>query len=83
LIAPPLGSKLCSVQIKNRANLSVESLAVIESELPCFGTLLEFVQWGSAERPPVLLLETIAQDEYTHDVVAPWRDGLTIVLGAT
>lgn len=83
LITSPLGSKLCHVQIINRANLPVERLTALERELPRFGTLQEFVIWGSAERPPVLLTETIALDEYTHDVIAPLRDGLTLVLEAT
>ena len=83
LITPPLGSKLCLVQIVNRANLPIETLTALERELPRFGTLQEFVLWGSAGRPPVLLTETIALDEYTHDVIAPWRNGLTLVLEAT
>jgi hypothetical protein len=77
------------VQIVNRGNLPIEKLAEIESQLPRFGTLYEFVLWGNAQRPPVLLVETIALDEYTHDVIAPWRalgapgDELTLVLEAT
>ena len=86
MITPPLGSKLCPVQIVNRANLPIETLTALERELPRFGTLQEFVLWGSAGRPPVLLTETIALDEYTHDVIAPWRargNGLTLVLEST
>ena len=74
------------MQIVNRANLPIETLTVLERELPRFGTLQEFVIWGSAQRQPVLLLETIALDEYTHDVIAPWRaqgSALTLVLEAT
>jgi len=80
------------MQIVNRANLPIETLTALERELPRLGTLQEFVIWGSAQRQPVLLLETIALDEYTHDVIAPWRapgardaggDGLTLVLEAT
>jgi hypothetical protein len=74
------------VQIVDRANLSIENLTALERELPRFGTLQEFVLWGARERPPVLLIETIALDEYTHDVIAPWYargDGLTLVLEAT
>jgi hypothetical protein len=83
LIKPLLDSKICQVQIVNRANLPIEKLTALECELSRFGTLQEFVMWGSSERPPVLLTETIALDEYTHDVIAPFRDGLTLVLGAT
>jgi hypothetical protein len=74
------------VQIINRANLSPESLAALERELPSVGTLYEFVLWGAAGRPPVLLKETVALDEFTHDVIAPWPakgDGLTLILEAT
>jgi hypothetical protein len=71
------------VQIVNQANLSSEAHAALNHEAPRFGTLQEFVAWGRAQRPPLLLLETIAQDEFTHDVIVPWRDGLTLVLGAT
>lgn len=74
------------MQIVNRANLPIETLAALERELPRLGTLQEFVLWGARERPPVLLIETIAHDEYTHDVIAPWRardDGLTLVLEST
>ena len=86
LITTPLGSKLCPVQIVDRADLSIEKLTALERELPRFGTLQEFVLWGSARRPPLLLTETIALDEYTHDVISPWRaqgNGLTLVLEAT
>ncbi len=83
LIMAPLGSTLSLVQITNRANLSIETLAALEGELPRFSTLREFVLWGSAQHPPVLLIETIAQDEYTHDVIVPWRDDLTLVLAST
>lgn len=83
MITPPHGSKLCRVQVINRTNLPIETLTALERELPRFGTLQEFVLWGSARRPPVLLTETIALDEFTHDVIAPLRDGLTLVLEAT
>jgi hypothetical protein len=74
------------VQIINRANFSTEFMSALERELPRFGTLHEFVLWGGAQRPPVLLMETVALDEFTHDVIAPWRakgGGLTLILEAT
>jgi hypothetical protein len=71
------------VQIVDRANLPTETLTALERELQRFGALQEFVLWGSAERLPALLTETIALDEYTHDLIAPWRNGLTLVLEAT
>jgi len=74
------------VQIVNRANLSPGAFAALERELPLLGTLQQFVVWGSRQQPPVRLLETVAQDEYTHDVIAASRgeqEGLFFVIGAT
>ena len=74
------------MQIINRANLSLETLTALERELPRAGTLYEFVLWGAAGQPPVLLKETVALDEFTHDVIAPWPakgNGLTLILEAT
>lgn len=59
LITPPLGSTLSHVKINNQANLSIETLAALEGELPRCGTLYEFALWGNARRPLVSLLEAI------------------------
>ncbi|MBL8171291.1 MAG: hypothetical protein JNJ50_24235 [Acidobacteria bacterium] len=71
------------MQIANHAQLTPAQLATLQQEMPPFGTLHEFVLWGQRQHPPVFLGETIAQDEYTHDVLARWRDGLWLVFGAT
>jgi hypothetical protein len=71
------------VQIINRANLSSEAHGDLERELPELGTLLQFVVWGGKRQPPVFLLETIALDEYTHEVIAGWRDGLFLAFSST
>jgi hypothetical protein len=38
---------------------------------------------GRAQTPPLVLAQTIALDEYTHEVIAPWRDGLLLVYSST
>jgi hypothetical protein len=58
-------------------------LAALEAELPVFGTLQQFVAWGDRQTTPARLIETIAHDEYTHDVLATFRDGLVLVFGST
>ena len=71
------------MRLMNRANLLPEALAALEQELPQQGTLLEVINWGLACRPPALVAEVVAQDEYTHDVVMRWRDGLVLVYDTT
>jgi hypothetical protein len=57
--------------------------AALERELPSWGTLQQFVIWGGLQNPPAILLGTIEQDEYTHDVIATLRDGLVLIFGST
>ncbi len=73
------------MQIVNQAKLSPEAHAELERRLPQFGTLMEFVAWGRRQTPPVLLRETVALDEYTHEVLSEWAEygGLFFALGAT
>lgn len=46
-------------------------------------TLEEVVRWGLAQKPPLLIQDVVVQDEYTHDVVIPYRDGLYLVYDTT
>ncbi|HZS03430.1 MAG TPA: hypothetical protein VFD58_01025 [Blastocatellia bacterium] len=71
------------MRITNRAGLAAEALTALESGLPEHGTLMEVVKWGNSQRPPVRIADVIIQDEYTHDIIVPWRDGLTLVYGTT
>ncbi len=71
------------MRLVNRANLPPDALAALEQDLPQQGTLLEVVNWGLACRPPALVAEVVAQDEYTHDVVVRWRNGWALVYGTT
>ena len=41
------------------------------------------MRWVLARRPPEALTEVVVQDEFTHDVVVPWRDGLYLVYDTT
>lgn len=79
----PGAPKLRVMQLVNRANLSSETYAAAAASLSSIGTLQEVVAWGQQQAPPVVLIDAIAQDEYTHDVIAPWGDGLILVFGAT
>ncbi len=46
-------------------------------------TLTDAVAWGLAHQPPLIVAEVITQDEYTHDVVMPYRDSRWIVYDTT
>ena len=48
--------------------------------LRTLGTVLE---WLRAQEPPRAVGELVTQDEYTHDVIVPWGDRLTLVFDTT
>ncbi len=46
-------------------------------------TLDEVVRWGAAERPALRVVDVVAQDEYTHDVVLGGTGGGFLVFDTT
>jgi hypothetical protein len=55
----------------------------LESELRNLRTLDEALSWAFAREPKVVPLETIPQDEYTHDVVFQCGEREFIAFDAT
>jgi hypothetical protein len=66
-----------------RASVSAETLASIEVIVSGQRTLEDVVRWGLAQRPARLVERVVVQDEYTHDVMIAWRDGLYLVYDTT
>ncbi len=46
-------------------------------------TLEEVVRWSLALAPPRLIARVVIQDEYTHDVVLPYAEGVFLVYDTT
>lgn len=46
-------------------------------------SLQEVVRWGFAQTPPRDVAQVIVQDEFCHDVVLPWRDGIYLAFDTT
>ena len=75
------------MRVVNRAELPAEQLAGIERELSGQQNLGDVMKWSLAHPAGVFMLTVIAgvvvQDEFTHDVIVPWRDGLVLVYDTT
>jgi hypothetical protein len=75
------------MRVVNYANLSAEQLAVIEGELSGQQNLNDAMKWAFAHSPgvfiPTVISEVIVQDEFTHDVIIPWRDNLVLIYDTT
>ena len=75
------------MRIVNSANLSDEAVAQIAAELSGQENLKDVMSWAMSSRPgifiPTVVADVIVQDEFTHDVIVPWRDGLVLVYDTT
>ena len=75
------------MRVLNHANLPSEVVADIAKELSGQENLNDVMKWAlSSPRGtfiPEIVAEVIVQDEFTHDVIIPWRDGLVLVYDTT
>ena len=60
--------------VTNHAGLSSELLAALETEVAQLTILQDVIRWGFSQTPPSDVADVVIQDEFTHDVVLPWRD---------
>jgi hypothetical protein len=62
------------VTVEDRARLDGAGLAEIEAAVALHRTLEDVVRWGLAHRPALVIAAVVTQDEFTHDVVVPFRN---------
>ena len=63
--------------------LSSQELAQLRAELQPLGLLQDVLRWAFAQTPPQDVRRVIVQDEYSHDVIIPWRAPLFLVFDTT
>ncbi|MCY1015543.1 hypothetical protein [Pyxidicoccus sp. MSG2] len=71
------------VPLSDLSGLPAEQRAALERELAPLTLLQDVVRWGFAHTPPRDVAEVVVQDEFTHDVVVPWKDGRYLVFDTT
>jgi hypothetical protein len=75
------------MRVISHANLSPEEIAQIERELSGQQNLNDVMRWALSQPKsifiPSVVSQVIVQDEFTHDVIVPWRDGLVLVYDTT
>jgi hypothetical protein len=75
------------MHVLNHANLSPDKIAEIEGQLQDQQNLKDVMNWALSHPVgifiPQVVAEVIVQDEFTHDVIIPWREGLVLVYDTT
>lgn len=76
-----------TVEIVDKSNVDVAELAGLASSLSTVETLSDILSWarnlpdGDVSRE--IVSDIVIQDEYTHDIVVPWKSRYALVLDAT
>lgn len=60
------------MKVVNAENISVEKIEQIKQVLPQAESLWQLMNWLNSQNSG--LPEVIVQDEFTHDVIIPFRD---------
>jgi hypothetical protein len=75
------------MRLLNQANLSPQTIAEIEAQLSDQENLKDVMTWALSSPSgifiPQVVADVIVQDEFTHDVIVPWREGLVLVYDTT
>jgi hypothetical protein len=75
------------MRVVNHANISPEEISQLESELSGQQNLNDVMKWALSHPKgmfiPSVVANVIVQDEFTHDVIVPYRDGLVLVYDTT
>ena len=75
------------MRVVNKATLSPEQLDRCERELSGQQNINDVMRWARSHPAgaftPTVIAGVVVQDEFTHDVIVPWRDGLVLVYDTT
>lgn len=71
------------MDIDDRVCLDPLTLETLRRAVGTQRTLDDVVRWALADTPPRLVADVVVQDEYTHDVVVPYRDSVYLVYDTT
>ncbi|MCI0444464.1 hypothetical protein L0152_14805 [bacterium] len=74
------------VEVKNRAKLSEKNFQTMSIDLKQHQSLQDLLRWAERQLDgaliPGAISDLVIQDEFTHDLVVPWRN-IFIVYGTT
>jgi len=71
------------MEVINHASLSVEELRRIGALLGRQRSLKDVIRWAKGQPAgmlrPTVVVDVVIQDEFSHDVIVPWGQRLTLV----
>ena len=73
------------MHLVNQSDLPAATIAEIEAEISKQENLMDVMRWAALNPDrfvPAVVANVVIQDEFTHDVIVPWRD-LVLVYDTT
>jgi len=71
------------MELRDRVGLPEPLRLDVERAVAGLGCLADVIRWGVRTVPERLIVDVIVQDEYTHDVILDYGDGLFLVFDTT
>ena len=74
------------MRVENQSDLSPDKLREIQASVPNQENLKDMMAWAFSspgDFESTVVVDVVVQDEFTHDVIVPWRDGLVLVYDTT
>ncbi len=74
------------MRIRNQSKIPTEIIAELEAAISEQENLQDVMRWALSDAAgfiPQVVADVVVQDEFTHDVVVPWRNGLALVYDTT
>jgi hypothetical protein len=72
-----------TINVENRAGLDDELFSSILREISGQSSIRHVVQWLGRHQPPRKIEDMVTQDEFSHDIIVPYREGLFLVYDST
>lgn len=69
--------------LENRANLSSDNFEALSQAVSDHSSIKHAVDWSASRKPPLAFLDSIAQDEFSHDILIEYSSGLYLVYDVT
>jgi hypothetical protein len=71
------------IKLENRAGLNGEPYMALIREISGQSSIRHVVDWLGHHQPPLKMEDMVTQDEFSHDIMVPYRDGLYLVYDST
>ena len=75
------------MELENKTSQSDKVIDSMTVDVGCLSSLAQVLDWGARQPAGDVLKQIVAdvivQDEYSHDVIVPWKGELVLVYGTT